>query len=181
MKKALRKILLLLAALSMVAAIAAPAGAAGSEVDNWLEINSPGSICLYNYASVNAAAVSTPPGSVTIWSQAAVVWRVPNPCNFALTSAQSLAAGTLQVQGFLVCKWTDHGGNVITQTVWTSPLKSNDAGTGIVEVHNGSATNPCHPTDFIAGSIQERTIVHGFVCPVFGCAEYDRTTNWVTR
>lgn len=181
MKKLAKISMALFAAFGLVALLVSPAFASGTEADNWLQVNDPGVNCTYSYASVNSAA-SVPPGSTATWAQAATVYRVPSPCNFALASAQSLQAGELGVRGQLVCRWTDNAGDLITQTVWDSGVVYNAANTGLVEAHVGSQTNPCNPTDVRAGTLQERTIVDSYVWTGIGYTHYPtETTHWVTR
>lgn len=181
MKRIIAILTAALLALGVVAMLTAPAGASGGEADNWLQVNSPGSECLYSYASVDST-YSNPGGAYAIWSEAATVVRVPNPCNFALASAQSLDAGILGVRATLVCRWSDHFNDQVTETVWQSPVTYNAQGTGIVTVINGSNHNPCNPTDFIPGSIQERTVVDTYVWTGIGYAHYPtQTTHWETR
>jgi hypothetical protein len=170
-----RVLIALLAAFALLAMTVAPAGAVSAEADNWLEINNPGATCLYAYASVNAAA-SVPPGQVATWSQAATVFRVPNPCNFALESAQHLSAAALGVRATL---WCDNGVGSQQFSPWQSATTYNAANTGIVEVHYGSQVNPCQADPGI--TVRERTVVDSYVWTGITYAHYTETTHWVTR
>lgn len=164
----IKGLLTLSVAVAIVFSMIAPAAAvSGNETDYWLEVNSPGSYCGYNYGFVyNVGGNLNVAGGAQVFN--------PNPCS-PTGSTIGLPAGYLSTSAVAHCYI-----NGQDTVAWASPLKYNSAGSGIITVGNTS-DNLCGPGPFGPGEPWVRLVVSSsyYVYPT-GWQTHTTTTHWVT-
>lgn len=191
MKKSLSIVLTLVAALGMVFATIAPAGAVVThETLTWKNVDTqPNGLCGYSSGTVDAQEPA--PGNDYSVSSGINYYRDTDPCTpGAVNVARN--AGDLKVQVALNCSYTDDTTGVRSGefNVWTGNVKSNAQGTGSV---SGSLSWAAYKStygascgyDELAGDPDDgvtpwlRTIVKSWYWTAFGYVEYDHTTHWI--